>query len=86
MVGDSLVVEPERLTLDVLKVGKWAHVHPRGAFLWTWVNSEVVADARLEFARDVLARGVDADGRFRSARDLLLRVAGRGVGSPCPGA
>jgi hypothetical protein len=78
-VGDSLVVDPERLTLDVLKAGKWAHVHPREAFLWTWVNGEVLADARLEFAKNVLERGVDAEGRFRAARDLLLRVAGRGL-------
>jgi predicted RecB family nuclease len=82
MVGDGLVVDPARLTLDVLKVGKWSHVHPREAILWNRVPSDVVAEARLAFAQDVLDRGVDAHGQFRAARDLLLRKAGRGLADP----
>jgi predicted RecB family nuclease len=81
-VGDELAVEPATRTLDVLKFAKWRHVHPTEAYLWNRVDGGIVADARMEFASDVLAHGLAAPGRYRAARDLLLRVAGRGLEEP----
>jgi hypothetical protein len=81
-IGTVTASDPVRRTIDVKKRTKVAEVHPESGFLWGMVRSASLTAARLDFARDVLERGLDAAAPFRAARDLLGRIAGRGLSVP----
>ncbi len=59
-------------TFDVKKVGKHAQSHPSAAFAFSMVNKDILADALLRIADEVIAHGIDNGGDYRAARDLLL--------------
>ncbi|MBA2665730.1 MAG: TM0106 family RecB-like putative nuclease, partial [Trueperaceae bacterium] len=46
-------------------------------FFWNFVDAPTITEARLDVARDVVERGLEAPGRYRAARDLLLARVGR---------
>lgn len=83
--GDELFITPEgakfgsvtaidivRRTLDIKKRRDHASIHPEAVFTHSIVPSGVLAAALIRIAEDVIKRGIDADGQYRSARDLLL--------------
>ncbi|MEX2535192.1 MAG: hypothetical protein WD273_06275 [Trueperaceae bacterium] len=86
-VGQVVSCDPHQHTLDVKKLVRAASVHPEHGFLWNIVKAPTITAARLEFAHDVIGRGFMAEGpsshrRFRAARDILQRIAGRGLSDP----
>ncbi len=59
-------------TLRVKKRGAQADVHPSAVFAHLVVDTDVLADALLRIADDVVQQGVLAGTRYRVARELLL--------------
>src|SRR5262249_43333470 len=72
-------------TIDVKKRGGCAEGHPPAVFSLDIVRTHELAASLLRFGRWVAANGIDAPGRHRAARDLLLgrppRLA-RAAGGP----
>jgi predicted RecB family nuclease len=84
-VACSAELDLDRYVLTLKQGRDVEHVHVDQGFFWGIVRSDVIGEARLELARDVIARGLDADGRYRAARDLLQARVGRsaaGMGLP----
>lgn len=84
--GDPLLIPPEggkfgtvsavdiaERTVDIKKRRDQADVHPEAVFTHSIVPSEVLKAALIRIAEDVAQRGIGARGRYKSARDLLLR-------------
>jgi uncharacterized protein len=57
----------------IRKTGETVDDHPRFVFLSSLVRKEALQESLLRLADWVLENGIDAPGRHRSARDLLLR-------------
>ena len=72
-------------TVDI-KTG-WGAAHPRGLIAPQPPRTVAQRSALGRIADDVIERGIDAPGRYRAARDLLLRNAPRsqGPGGPLRG-
>ncbi|MEX2534493.1 MAG: TM0106 family RecB-like putative nuclease [Trueperaceae bacterium] len=81
-IGDIASCDARARTLDVKKRKKAADIHPDHGFLWNIVRAPTITGGRIDFAHDVVARGLQAEGRYRAARDVLLRTAGRGLFDP----
>lgn len=64
-------------TVDIKKAGKHAQAHPAAAFAFSMVNKDVLADALLRIADEVIAHGVEAGNDYQVARALLLGRAPR---------
>jgi uncharacterized protein len=63
-------------TLDIKKTRKTADFHPTSVFSDPrGPKSESLADAIMRLGEWVVANGIDASGKHRAARDLLLRRA-----------
>jgi len=58
--------------VDIKKAGAVANVHPSAVFAHTVVNSDVLADALLRIAGDVVGHGMNGGTKYRAGRDLLL--------------
>ncbi|HEX7002574.1 MAG TPA: TM0106 family RecB-like putative nuclease [Trueperaceae bacterium] len=78
-IGEVVAWDVRAHTLDVQKKVSTADIHPTHAFLWSHIPKTNITAARIELAHDISERGLDAAGRFRAARDILLRIAGRGL-------
>ena len=64
--------------VEVKKTRKMAGVHPGGVYMWSSpYNCDEQADALFRIAEWIRDHGVDAPGRYRAARDLLLRLSPR---------
>lgn len=59
-------------TVDVRKRGAQGEVHPRAVFAHSVVPSDVLAEALLRIAEDVVEHGIAGGSQYRAARDLLL--------------
>jgi predicted RecB family nuclease len=59
-------------TVEVKKRGAQADVHPSAVFAHSAVNTDVLAEALLRLAEDVVQHGVSGGTRYRAARELLL--------------
>ncbi len=69
-------------TVDIKKTKKTTDVYPSAVFVdKTGPNTEVLADALFRLGDWVAFEGVDAPGRYRAARDLLLRMSPRLAGN-----
>ena len=76
--GTVVAVDLGRRTLDVKKTRKTAELHPNGVYLWDRpFNVKGQAEAIFRIGEWAARHGVDADGEYRAARDLLLRYAPR---------
>lgn len=63
--------------IDVKKRGAQADTHPSAMFAHRVVNSDVLADALIRIAEDVIQHGLSARAQYGAARDLLLGAAPR---------
>jgi uncharacterized protein len=83
--GEVVAIDLVARTVDIKKSGNFAPVHPVSVFEHDIRNTQVQADSLLRIGDWVAEHGVDADGRYRAARDLLIghrpRLAGH-QGSP----
>jgi len=76
--GEVVAVDLLARTLDIKKTKKTAEVHPPALYVWDRpMNVNNHADSLLELGEWVrdncVSTGIDAPGKFRAARDLLLR-------------
>ncbi len=71
-IGKVETIDRAARTVDIKKVGKHADVHPGSVFAHSMVNTDVLSDALLRLADDVVAQGIEGGTRFRAARALLL--------------
>jgi predicted RecB family nuclease len=73
-IGEVAAIDPVKGTLDIKKTKKTANVHPPAVFMWDRpFNTDTQADALYRIGEWVAANGIDAPGRYRAGRDLLLR-------------
>jgi uncharacterized protein len=72
-LGKVSAVDPVHRTLDIAKTSKAAAIHPAAVMVNEHVTMKPVDGAFLQFAASVAQHGVQGQGRFRAARDLLLR-------------
>jgi predicted RecB family nuclease len=66
--------------VDIKKRRDSAGLHPEALFAYSDVNTTVLADALLRIGEYVADHGLEGEGRYQPARDLLMRHAPR-VGS-----
>lgn len=73
-VGTVVAIEVATRTIDIKKTKKSADIHPRSIFVDDrGYSTDVLADALFRLGTWVSANGIDAPGRYKAARDLLLR-------------
>jgi len=70
--GQVVAIDLAARTVDVKRTGAGARVHPGSVFAFNYVRTDVQAASLLRLGRWIAANGVDAPGRHRAARDLLL--------------
>jgi len=70
-------------TIDIKKTGAFADIHPVAAFMHDFVDSKPMMEALVRIAEAVIANGLEGDGPFQPARDLLLRQLPR-TSDGCP--
>lgn len=70
--GGVATIDRVARTVDVKKRGAQADVHPSAVFAHSVMTTEVLADALLRIADDVVQYGVSGGTQYRAARDLLL--------------
>jgi predicted RecB family nuclease len=76
--GTVIAVDFAARTVDVKKTKKLAELHPAAVYVWDApLNVTQQADALFRIGEWVGTNGIDGDGAFRAARDLLLRNAPR---------
>lgn len=73
-IGEVIAIDPVSGILDIKKTRKTSDVHPASVFSDPrGPKSEALADAIVRLGEWTVANGIDALGRHRAARDLLLR-------------
>jgi predicted RecB family nuclease len=76
-VGEVADLDVHHAAIDIKKMAKTADVHPEAVFEFNHINAKVLEDALIRLAEWTLDQGIDVDGKFRAARDLLLRTSPR---------
>jgi len=64
-------------SIEIKKSGAHADTHPSAVFAHSVVNTDVLAEAVMRIAEDVVTSGVAAGTRYRAARELPLNRAPR---------
>jgi predicted RecB family nuclease len=73
-LGCVVEIDLAGLTIDVKKTRKTADLHPASAYVWDApISADKIADSLLRTGDWVLASAIDAPGKLRAVRDLLLR-------------
>jgi predicted RecB family nuclease len=81
-LGEVAAFDPAACTIDIKKRKRTASMHPGSVVVDDRVAPWEKAASLLELARSVAENGVDGDGPFRAARDLLLKHPPRRRGNP----
>src|SRR4029077_1340983 len=77
-VGEVVAIDIAARTIDIKKTRKNAETHPKSIFVKPKkVKDDVLADALFRLGTWISNNGVDAPGKYRAARDLLLRRSPR---------
>lgn len=63
--------------VDIKKRGDTAGVHSEAVFAHKVIDADVLAKALVRIGEHVAANGMEGDGRYRAARDLLMRMPPR---------
>lgn len=73
-IGCVTAIDPVNRTLDIKKTKKTAEIHPSSVYMWDRpFRLSEHADALLRIGDWVREQGINLAGRYRGARDLLLR-------------
>ena len=75
--GDVTAIDNAARTIDIKKRGKMAEVHPTSVFSHSTVSGKALADSLYRIGLWVADHGIDAPGKYRAGRDLLLRLPPR---------
>ena len=82
-LGTVAAISLEDRTVDIKKRKDTAEVHPTAVFAHNVIGTKVLAESLARIGDFVAQLGMDdGEGRFRAARDLLLRVPPRLGGEP----
>jgi len=77
-IGSVAAIDPVKRTVDIKKMKKTAEIHPSSVYMWEQpYRTEEHAGALSRIGEWVKENGVDTPGKYRAARDLLLRKAPR---------
>ena len=77
-IGEVVAIDIPARTIDIKKTEKTAETHPKSIFVKPKkINNDVVADVLFRLGSWASINGIDAQGSYRAARDLLLRRAPR---------
>ncbi|TAY97393.1 TM0106 family RecB-like putative nuclease [Rhizobium leguminosarum] len=68
--------------VDIKKRGDTADVHSEAVFAHKVIDADVLAKSLVRIGEHVAANGLEGDGRYRAARDLLMRMPPRLGGQP----
>jgi uncharacterized protein len=72
-LGEIVAIDPAARTIDIQHAGRYAAERPEHVFVRRNVAPGSKPAVLLAIGRWIAEHGVDADGRHRAARDLLLR-------------
>lgn len=81
-LGSVVEISTEARTIDIKKTGKSIDLHPKAIFAHEIIPSKEQADCLLRIGDYVANHGIEGDGKYLSARDLLLRNLPRIGGQP----
>ncbi len=70
--GSVEAIDRKNRTVDIKKPGVRAEHHPTAIFSHDVIRAEVLSDALLRLAQDVLDQGITGGNDYRAERDLLL--------------
>jgi len=72
--GSVSAMDPVARSIDIKKTRKTAELHPTAVYVWERpFNAKEHAEALFRIGEWVRAKGIDAAGRYRAGRDLLLQ-------------
>jgi hypothetical protein len=80
--GKVTSVSLEDRTIDIKKRQDTAAIHPQAVFAHQVINTEVLANALFRIGEYVATNGIEGDGPYQAARDLLLQAEPRTSGQP----
>lgn len=73
-VGTVVEIDAVERTVDIKKTKKTGEMHPAAVYVWDRpLNVKEHAEALFRIGEWVAVNGIEADGRYRAGRDLLLR-------------
>jgi hypothetical protein len=75
--GSVVALSLEERTIDVKKRKDTAEVHPEAVFAHSFIDTQVLADSLVRIGEFVADKGMEGEGAYRAARDLILAVAPR---------
>jgi hypothetical protein len=75
--GKVDAISPDEGWVDIKKHQDAAEIHPEAVYSHTIIDTKVLAESLLRLAEHVAANGIQGDGSYQPARDLLLRAAPR---------
>lgn len=76
-LGEVVAIDLAGRLVDVKKRGDMRDAHPRAVFAHDVINAEPLPSSIERLAEWVANGGVDAEGKWRATRDLLLRLPPR---------
>jgi len=76
-LGDVEDIALDRRTIDIKKHGDAADLHPEAAFAHSFVGTKVIAESIMRIGEYVADHGLEGEGDYRAARDLLMAIAPR---------
>jgi uncharacterized protein len=87
VVGGAKLGEVEDISvaeswIEIKKRKDSAGVHPEALFAHNDVDTKVLAEALLRIGEYAADRGLEGEGRYQAARDILLRISPRIGGQP----
>jgi len=71
--GDVVAIDIPSGTIDIKKTAKMADTHPTSVFSHTVITGGALAESLFRVGSWVADHDIDANGKYRAARDLLLR-------------
>jgi hypothetical protein len=81
-IGEVVAIDAVARTVDIKKTKKTAEIHPSAVFIdKTGPTSDEQADALYRLSDWIEFNGMNVPGRYRAARDLLLRIPPRLAGN-----
>ena len=82
MLGTVASISLDERWIDIKKRQDSAAIHPGAIYAHTVIGSQVLADSIVRLAEYVIANGMEGEGTYQAARDLLLRETPRISGQP----
>ncbi|MGY8681256.1 TM0106 family RecB-like putative nuclease [Bradyrhizobium sp. UFLA05-153] len=75
--GTVSAISLEDRTIDVKKRKDTVDFHPEAVFAHSFVDTQVLAESLMRIGEHVADHGMNGDGDYRAARDLLMALAPR---------